>query len=30
LVEYGVRKGWQAMIGHDPVDEQGNLRRQSA
>ncbi len=30
LVEYGVRKGWQAVIGRDPVDEQGKLRSRSA
>jgi hypothetical protein len=25
-VQYGVRKGWQALIGDDPVDEDGGLR----
>ena len=30
LVEYGARKGWQALVGDDPVDEQGNLRARSA
>lgn len=30
LVEYGVRKGWQSIVGHDPVDEDGNLRARSA
>jgi hypothetical protein len=30
LVEYGARKGWQTLVGHDPVDERGNLRTRSA
>jgi hypothetical protein len=30
LVEYGIRKGWQVLTGHDPVDEQGRLRTKSA
>lgn len=25
-VQYGVRKGWHALVGRDPVDEQGRLR----
>jgi hypothetical protein len=25
-VQYGVRKGWHALVGHDPVDDDGNLR----
>lgn len=29
-VQYGVRKGWHALIGHDPVDEQGQLRTRPA
>jgi hypothetical protein len=24
-VEYGIRRGWHALIGHDPVDELGRL-----
>jgi hypothetical protein len=29
-VQYGVRKGWHALVGRDPVDEQGRLRARSA
>jgi hypothetical protein len=29
-VQYGVRRGWQALVGHDPVDEQGRLRTRAA
>jgi hypothetical protein len=29
-VQYGVRKGWRALIGHDPVDGQGRLRTRPA
>jgi hypothetical protein len=25
-VQYGVRKGWHALVGEDPVDEDGRLR----
>jgi len=25
-VQYGVRKGWHALIGEDPVDNDGRLR----
>ena len=25
-VQYGVRKGWHALIGEDPVDENGRLK----
>jgi hypothetical protein len=25
-VQYGVRKGWHALVGDDPVDDDGNLR----
>jgi len=25
-VQYGVRKGWHALIGEDPVDQNGQLR----
>lgn len=25
-IQYGVRKGWHALIGEDPVDDQGRLR----
>ncbi len=27
-VQYGIRKGWQALVGEDPVDEGGRLRTQ--
>lgn len=30
MVEYGVRKGWQAITGSDPVDDRGQLRARSA
>lgn len=29
-VQYGIRKGWQAMIGEDPVDESGRLKPRPA
>lgn len=29
-VQYGVRKGWHAMVGRDPVDEEGRLRARAA
>jgi hypothetical protein len=29
-VQYGVRKGWHAIAGRDPVDEQGRLNTQPA
>lgn len=25
-VEYGIRKGWQALVGEDPVDKRGRLK----
>lgn len=25
-VQYGIRKGWHALIGKDPVDDEGRLR----
>jgi hypothetical protein len=25
-VQYGIRKGWQALAGGDPVDARGKLR----
>jgi hypothetical protein len=25
-LQYGIRKGWQALAGSDPVDESGALR----
>jgi len=28
-VQYGIRKGWHALVGHDPVDEDGRLRARS-
>jgi len=27
-VQYGIRKGWHAIIGRDPVDAEGRLRTQ--
>jgi hypothetical protein len=29
-VQYGVRKGWHALIGEDPVDEDGRLKARTA
>jgi hypothetical protein len=29
-VQYGVRKGWHALVGDDPVDDDGRLRAGSA
>lgn len=29
-VQYGARKGWHALVGHDPVDDNGRLRTRSA
>lgn len=29
-VQYGIRKGWHALAGRDPVDENGRLRTQPA
>ena len=29
-VQYGIRKGWQALVGDDPVGRDGQLRTQSA
>lgn len=29
-VQYGIRKGWHALVGHDPVDAQGRLRSRPA
>jgi hypothetical protein len=28
-VQYGIRKGWHALAGADPIDRDGQLRRQS-
>ena len=25
-VQYGIRKGWHALAGRDPVDDRGRLR----
>jgi hypothetical protein len=25
-VQYGIRKGWHALVGEDPVNQQGRLR----
>ena len=29
-VQYGIRKGWRAVVGEAPVDASGQLRRQGA
>lgn len=29
-VQYGVRKGWHAIAGRDPVNDQGRLQPRSA
>jgi hypothetical protein len=29
-VQYGVRKGWHALVGEDPIDDDGRLRAGSA
>ena len=29
-VQYGIRKGWRAITGSDPVDAGGQLRTQAA
>lgn len=29
-VQYGIRKGWHAIAGRDPVDESGQLRTRAA
>ena len=29
-VQYGIRKGWSALVGSDPVDEDGQLRASAA
>ncbi|MGE5563345.1 MAG: hypothetical protein ACM3ZV_08540 [Bacillota bacterium] len=29
-VQYGVRKGWHALIGEDPVDDEGRLKARAA
>ena len=29
-VQYGIRKGWHAIAGHDPVDDDGRLRSAAA
>lgn len=29
-VQYGIRKGWHALVGHDPVEENGRLRTEPA
>ena len=28
-VQYGIRKGWHAIAGQDPVDDSGRLRAQA-
>jgi len=29
-VQYGIRKGWHALTGEDPVDDDGQLRASAA
>ena len=29
-VQYGIRKGWHALVGEDPVDDRGRLRASAA
>ena len=29
-VQYGIRKGWHALAGEDPVDDDGQLRASTA
>ena len=29
-VQYGIRKGWHAITGEDPVDDDGQLRASTA
>jgi hypothetical protein len=29
-VQYGIRKGWHALIGEDPVDSDGRLKARAA
>ncbi len=29
-VQYGARKGWQALVGEDPVNQDGRLRTRAA
>lgn len=29
-VQYGVRKGWHALIGEDPIDADGRLKTRAA
>jgi uncharacterized protein (DUF697 family) len=29
-VQYGIRKGWHALIGEDPVDQDGRLKARAA
>ena len=29
-VQYGMRKGWHALVGRDPLDEQGQLKPRPA
>jgi len=29
-VQYGIRKGWHAIAGDDPVDDNGQLRTRTA
>ncbi len=29
-VQYGIRKGWHALIGEDPIDDDGRLKARAA
>lgn len=29
-VQYGIRKGWHALIGEDPMDKDGRLKARAA
>ena len=29
-VQYGIRKGWHAIIGEDPIDDDGRLKPRAA
>jgi hypothetical protein len=30
LVQFGVRKAWQGIVGDDPVDDRGGLKSRPA
>jgi hypothetical protein len=29
-VQYGIRKGWHALVGEDPLDQDGGLKSRAA